>query len=352
MSDNTPPALLIIDEGSLVHNARLIGRIRHRFDLTVRVRNKGRTRLAGRRELVAKELLLLAELLVSPGMFRRRSLLICSSGHYAALVASRLLGVLHREVDVFLYNFYLHGLGRKRLIRRFLSSLLTERVAVVAQSEVDLEYFGSLSSRPRLLLVPYCQDPVVGIGVDDVALGNYVFAGGYTNRDYDGLLQCARRLHNIDFIVACSSLNRIVEPVPENVDIRRDLDLGTFHRLLAGARLVVIPLADDVGASGQMVTLAAMQLGKATVMPNSPSIAQYVENGVSGVVYDRSDTGLCNAIRGAYDDESMLLKLGAAAREQYYSRFKRASFDDPLVEALDEVSRVGIAKHRPGTSGG
>jgi glycosyltransferase involved in cell wall biosynthesis len=338
MSDNAPPALLIIDEGSLVHSARLIGRMRDQFELTVRVRNKGRTKLAGRRELVARELPLLAELLVSPGMYRRRSLLICSSGHYAGLVASRLLGLLHREVRVFLYNFYLHGLGRRHLIRRFLSFLLTERVAVVAQSEADLNYFGSLSSRPSLLLVPYCQDPVKGIRVDDVALGGYVFAGGYTNRDYDRLLRCARHLPNIDFIVACSSLNRIAEPLPENVEIHRDLDSGTFHRLLAGARLVVVPLVDDLGASGQMVTLAAMQLGKATVVPGSPSIAQYVEDNVSGVVYDRTDSGLCNAIRSAYHDKPRLLKLGAAARERYYSRFRRASFDDPLLEALGEFS--------------
>jgi glycosyltransferase involved in cell wall biosynthesis len=338
---NPPRALLIIDEGSLVHNSGLVDRMRERLELAVRVRNKKRTRLAGRKELLASEALLFGRLLLSIAVYRPRSLLICSSGHYSALVVSRFLGPFHREVRVFLYNFYLHGLGRNAVIKRLLSFLLTERVLIVAQSTDDFDYFASLSRGAKLVFVPYCQGPLEIASDDDAALGDYVFAGGYTNRDYDRLLRCARRLPDVPFTIACSSLNRITESVPPNVQIHVDLDSRTFHRLLAGARLVVVPLAHDVGASGQMVTLAAMQLGKATVVPDSPSIAQYVEHGVSGILYSRSSgPSLCETIRAVYDEATMLLEVGAAARRRYSERFTRASFDDALLGALTEFAGV------------
>jgi hypothetical protein len=211
---NPPPALLIIDEGSLVHNSRLIGRVRERIELTVCVRNKRRTRLAGRKELVAREIVLFGRLLLSNAMYRPRSLLICSSGHYSALVVSRLLGPFHRHICVFLFNFYLHGLGRNAGIRRLLSFLLTERVLVITQSTDDFDYFASLSRGATLMFVPYCQGPLEIASDDDSVLGDYVFAGGYTNRDYDRLLRCARRLPDVSFTIACSRLNRITEPVP------------------------------------------------------------------------------------------------------------------------------------------
>jgi glycosyltransferase involved in cell wall biosynthesis len=222
-------------------------------------------------------------------------------------------------------------------------------VLVITQSTDDFDYFASLSRGATLMFVPYCQGPLEIASDDDSVLGDYVFAGGYTNRDYDRLLRCARRLPDVSFTIACSRLNRITEPVPPNAQIHVDLDSRTFHRLLAGARLVVVPLAHDVGASGQMVTLAAMQLGKATVVPDSPSIAPYVEDGVSGILYSRSsDPSLCETIRAAYDEATMLLEVGAAARRRYYERFTRASFDDAVLGALAEFAGV----ESPPTSAG
>jgi glycosyltransferase involved in cell wall biosynthesis len=326
-------ALILIEHGALAHSAELVEALRERFDATMIVRRDAS--FASRRQLLLREIALLGRLLLLPSIYRRRTLLICSSGHYAALGAARALGAVGRETHVFLYNFYLHGLGQHRVVRRILSFLLTGRVGVAAQSPTDVDYFRSLSPAAAVELIPYGQDPVQGISIDDVVLGDYVFAGGYTNRDYDRLLRCARRLPHIRFVVACSRLNTIMEPVPNNVVLHRDLDRTTFHELLARARIVVVPLAEDVGSSGQMVTLAAMQLGKPLVVANSAVVTQYVEAGVSGLVYDLgSDASLTQTLEAAWSDETQLLGLAGAARDRYYSRFTKGSFDAALADAL------------------
>jgi glycosyltransferase involved in cell wall biosynthesis len=94
-------------------------------------------------------------------------------------------------------------------------------------------------------------------------------------------------------------------------------------------------LAEDVGASGQMVTLAAMQLGKAVVVPDLPVVSQYVEDGISGVVYElSSDASLRAAIAKLYADEQLLRRLGAAAQKRYSEWFTKSAFHQRLIEVL------------------
>jgi len=324
----------VIGEDAVGTSAELIEELRRRFELDIV--QCAPASFMTRSRLIARELALTIRLLLSPHLRRRGSLIVCSSDHYAVLAASRILTMLGRDLDLFLYNFYLHSLGSKQLVRRILGFLLTRRVLIAAQSPVDLDFFRTLAPAVGLVLVPYGQGPVPGIAEDDVRLGSYVFAGGYTNRDYDRLIRCARNLPDQRFVIACSSLNKLTEALPSNVEVHLDLDPGAFHKLLAGALLVVIPLADDVGSSGQMVALAAMHLGKALVVADSPVVTQYLEEGINGLVYERtSDASLCSTIAGAIADTERLVRLGSAARTRYDERFTQSGYHRALLEALE-----------------
>jgi glycosyltransferase involved in cell wall biosynthesis len=325
------PALLIADEGTLAYNPLLLARLREEFDVDVLEHTA--TRFAGRRELMTREFALLGRLLTSRATYRR-AIFLCGSGHWAALAVARLI-----PRPVVLFNFYLHELGRNAAVRRLLASLLTDHVAVLAQSPADRDYFRGLSSRAAVILVPYGQDPVEGVAEEEATLGDYVFAGGHTNRDYGALLRCAARRPRIPFVVVASRATDLAEPVPGNVTVHRDLPMKDFHHLLAGARLVAVPLAEDVGSSGQMVTLAAMQLGKAVVAADTPAVAQYLDD-ETGVSYELgSDDALCAAIAALYDDRERLERLGGAARARYYERFTRSAFVEEFLAAVTERTR-------------
>lgn len=331
-----PPCTLLIGEDAFAHASYFIDGLNSRFDLRIFKCPPGA--FTRRRKLVLRECVLLIRLLVSPHVYRHDNLIVCSSGYYAALAISRILVRLGRNPSVFLYNFYLHRLGQNVFVRRILAFLLTRRVVIAAQSQADFDYFRSLAGSVALELIPYGQDPVADVTQADVRLGDYVFAGGYTNRDYDRLLRCARSLPSIRFVIACSSLNSLTESVPANVEIRRDLNAGLFHKVLAAARLVVIPLADDVGSAGQMVTLAAMQLGKAVLVADSSVVTQYVDDGVTGLVYERtSDASLRRAIAAAIADDQRLIALGSAAQARYLKRFTKSHYDRSLLTALEQA---------------
>ncbi len=344
------PATFLITAGARAQGAGFLGQLEQRFAVRmVQCRGAGPTRL----HVLSNELLMTVQLLFSRRLFRSGTIVISGANPIAALAASRVHRALGRKHELFVFNFYLHQLGENALVRRVLAFLLTKHVLIAAQSQVDVDYFRALSGDVRLALVPYGQGPVPGVTDEDVCLGDYVFSGGHTNRDYNRLLRCAGRLAAIPFVIACSSLSALTEPIPDNVVVHRDLYGEPFHRLLAGARLVVVPLADDVGSAGQMVTLAAMQLGKAVLVADSPVVTQYVEDGVTGAVYDRtSDTSLITSIAKLVDDEAQLVSLGSSARSAYELRHTKTGYEQGLLAALDAMVPAAFDRASPGTDAG
>jgi len=273
------------------------------------------------------ELWRLARMLRNPSLRRGDWTLVCTSGHYAALLFASLARAVGRDARAILYNLYLHGLGERAAVQAILRALVREHVGVIVQSHAEVEYFRRVTGTTRVAMFPYCQDPMP-LAADDLQLGEDVFAGGFTNRDFDSVLECAARLPRIPFTVVCSRLNALTRPVPPNVRVLRDIPVESFNRLLAGARLVVVPLLGDVGASGQIVVLTSMQAGKTTVVSSYDVVSQYVEDGTSGVVYEPGGDGLCGAVEELYDDLDRLRRIGAAAERRYRSHFTRESFEN------------------------
>jgi hypothetical protein len=84
-----------------------------------------------------------------------------------------------------------------------------------------------------------------------------------------------------------------------------------------------------------MVTLAAMQFGKALVVPDFAVVQQYVEADVTGFVYEHGDEhSLCETIRAACGDEDRLRVVGLAAQRRYDERFRRRRFDEAVVSHI------------------
>lgn len=312
---------------------------RHRVVVqTTRLRDTPAADLPAKRDVLAEEAVHLLRLLAKPVLLRRKRLFVCSAGHWSCLAYARLLRIFGRRPCVFAYNFYLHGLSRNVLVRALLRGLLGRHVTLLVQSEEDERFFRGLSERVKIELVPYCQDP---IDVPAAAIGDngYIFAGGYTNRDYGLVLRVASRLPDVPFVIACSRLNDLPARVPVNVEIRRDLGWDAFHEALAGARAVLVPLRERVGSSGQMVTLAAMQLGKPTLVPDVNAVSQYVVPESSGVVYPLGDEdALVAALSGVLADRARLQTLGEAAKARYLESFTRQRFDTAVVARVLELA--------------
>ena len=114
--------------------------------------------------------------------------------------------------------------------------------------------------------------------------GGYVFAGGDSLRDYETLLAA---VDGLDVPVRIAT-NHDLGPLPANVTCG-PVPYEEYVELIAGARLVVVPMRSTRRAAGLITYLDAMALGKPTIVTDSPAVGEYVEHGRTGMVVAPED---------------------------------------------------------------
>ncbi len=119
---------------------------------------------------------------------------------------------------------------------------------------------------------------------------DYYFAGGYSNRDYErliniwnnsgikGKLVIIGSKNNIDLIKYESGVHS------ENVKVLTDTSSEEFDKYLLGAKACIFPFKENTGASGQSVTLRCMRLNKLIISDDTDIMREYVINGKTGVL--------------------------------------------------------------------
>ncbi len=150
--------------------------------------------------------------------------------------------------------------------------------------------------------------------------GGYVFSGGNGDRDYATLVRALRGLE-VPAVIATSNLASFGnEPIPPHVTVR-SCGHAEFRQLMAGATLVVVPMAQGhLHSGGQQTYLNAMAMGKPVVVLDPRGAPDYVGDGREGFVLDHGDAaGLRSAIRRLRDDPDLAAAMGKAGRERVAS---------------------------------
>jgi len=267
-------------------------------------------------------------------------LIICQSSHYAALIAGKIGRLFRRDVSIYLFNFFVNPATRRSLVRPIVRSLLRQRVGIYVNAPNEVVYYRSLNPSIDVHYYPFCLGKVEGVDPSSVPQVNTVFSGGHTNRDYESLFQAAGRMPDIKFLVACSAATVLPLRIPQNVSLVLDTPPAEFHRLMASARAVVVPLASDIGSSGQMVALAAMQFGKVVVYADYPSLSQYFEDGVTGIRYTPLDVdSLTQAISTAYETGGPTSAMGSRARAAAEEKYSWDAYERELINHVNSFSR-------------
>jgi hypothetical protein len=129
---------------------------------------------------------------------------------------------LNARKNIIVMSFFLHGLGRKKFVQKILRFLFSnKRILLIVQSGYEAGYYSQLMNKARVIQFPFCQHEV-SVSEDCGKGEEYVFAGGYTNRDYECLFEAARKV-NHNFVIICSKLNLINPDLkPCNVRILSD----------------------------------------------------------------------------------------------------------------------------------
>jgi hypothetical protein len=178
--------------------------------------------------------------------------------------------------------------------------------------------------------------------------GGYVFCGGNTRRDFDSLIEVAKKV-DIPFLIVTMDNSTIgyhgscldESSIPSNVKLVRHDGSDSFLEYIAGSKLVALPIKKgNISASGIGVYIACMALKKCVVISECPAVDGILEDEAI-IVPPEDPNALQQAITKAFYDDHY--RDGYAARGQAYA-LSLGGEDSLYRSILDIVAAVEPSK--------
>lgn len=186
--------------------------------------------------------------------------------------------------------------------------------------------------------VPFKVNSLDEIAATTIVDGGYVFCGGQTRRDFTTLAAAAAPLSIPVKIVTAQNAamahhgSYLDEArMPPNVEVvRLNLEVQPFIDLMAGCRIVVLPLKPDITGTGISVYLSAMALGKPVIVTAGPQTNGILDDELAVVVPPEDPSALREAMSRLYEDAAWRQRLAERGRE--YAA--RCGGEDRLLTSL------------------
>lgn len=139
----------------------------------------------------------------------------------------------------------------------------------------------------------------------------YVCSIGGNGRDYATLVNAARLLPQIRFVLVVRPNSLQGLELPSNIEVYVELSLGKTMNILMHSRFMVLPLLDSFTPYGHITMVSAMHLGKAFIATDSAGVSDYVDGGRNALtVPPRSPQDLAAVIELLWNDPVLRRRLG------------------------------------------
>lgn len=214
---------------------------------------------------------------------------------------------------------------------------------IICFSENEAEHYKTIfpkaSGKFRSTLfgvIDEAEKYTISASAPDSNSGGYLFSVGRSNRDYSFLLQ-AMDNSPYKLVIACDSLN--AQSPSSNITIRTDVSYGeSLYTLIANSYCIIVPLDDPNISSGQFVFIQAGMFGKPVIVTKTNTLKEYVIDGYNGIVIDKTEKALHNAIQRCLDPAEYE-RMSNNARHHYDDTFTMQAMSNRTAKLiLDDLS--------------
>jgi glycosyltransferase involved in cell wall biosynthesis len=250
------------------------------------------------------------------GFLRRREFdHIYATGEDVGIPLTMLLRMArwHERLTLVIHNA---GTPKRRVIFRALGHRVYRHLICLghAQQRILTDEIGLPTSKVYML-EHWCDHHFYQ--ADQLVTGDYVLSLGMEQRDYPTLQAAAQQLDyrfhvlasgwspQAGFTDACGIEAR------SNITVERGVSFHRLRELYANCRFLVIPLKQVDYVVGVNAIVEGMAMGKAIIASAAPGIADYIKDGVSGIVVPVGDAdALCKAIVELWEDPQRATAMG------------------------------------------
>lgn len=245
------------------------------------------------------------------------------------------------------------GTPKRRLLLRLLGGRVFRNIICLSeeQERVLVEIIGLPKDKVHLLplwLDHKFYDPekvVNGQGNDD----GYGLSVGQESRDYATLNRAISEL-SLQFRIVASGWSpsgfSLAEGVYDTTNVKVEkggLSYVELRQRYAGARIVIVPLENVTYAAGVTSICEAMAMKKPVIASASPGVADYIQDGVSGIVVPVGDAeALRQAITKLWNDPELCHRMGEYNRKWVIESFSTWHYAERAagmmgVEVVDAI---------------
>jgi len=251
---------------------------------------------------------------------RRPKLIFVGSAHRVVplLLVLRRLRILRTKLIVTNQVYFGPRLAR-----------FADRVIVYSRRETE--------GRPNYVYLPIPADGEFERVEPHTEGSPYVFSGGGTLRDFASLLTGVEGTDVRVIVVTHSPATLDSATAPPNVQVLYTMPLQQFLSYMAGSLFVVVPLRGADTPHGHTTIAQALCLGKAVVTTRGGAVADYVRDGVEGLLVEPGDPGAYRAaILRLLQDEELRRSCERAARDRA-PEFSYTAFAHSIATLCREV---------------
>lgn len=233
----------------------------------------------------------------------------------------------------------------RRRVRRSLYSILAnvmDRMVVHTSAEVDLLAESLRVPRSRFHFIPYFHYNIP----DQVAEeGDYVLAIG-RHRDFQCFLRAVGdALWPAVIVAGETDREEIGESLPRSVKVRYEVTFAEYRSMIAGARIVVLPLFGEMWrrSLGQIAAFEAAIMRKPLVVADTFHFRDYFREGE----VMRYEAGSSESLRAQIDflmgNPEAAVTMTARAYDRVTSQFTHTKYVENLLRACADWSESGFS---------
>ena len=225
------------------------------------------------------------------------------------------MGLLTRPAKTVVLGLFVHSPHLRKVVNLFIRLVRFPGLSFITNSQKESDELVNKAGVPsENVRYQLWREELDGkVAERDVIEGNYVFSGGYSNRDYDLLLRAMSGLE-APLVIVASAKNEIATHDPRQVQIHRDIHESEFEKLLAQSRVVVLALKSQGDGCGQSVLLRVFRNAKPLIMTRHEAVIDYVGEDYPGFVPLDDEAAMRAAITRALEDDAYRHKLAAEVK--------------------------------------
>jgi glycosyltransferase involved in cell wall biosynthesis len=262
---------------------------------------------------------------------------VISLGHRPGLLFCLLLPLLGRKRGPVVVYRALWRANPGHVRKLIYSGILRQSTIIALQARSSAESYSRTYGAPleKFIFIPFKSNhsQTGAARSRPMPVGDYIFSGGDSERDYATLFKAVDGLP-IPVVVSTSKASVLKGlSIPENVIVVRAME-PAFERLMAGSRIVVVPINKTiVRGAGEGTFINAMWHGRPLIAADNVAASDYIEDGTDGFVVPAGDAeALRHRIIQLWNDRDFAERMAEAGRQKVTDFYTHKQFKQRMVK--------------------